>query len=78
MMTHKRERLQHLTREATNETGREPMEVVRLDQLVEVDAQELHRNAQVSTEVEMFGHFNDMVFLFRVLTSLVNTTGRFS
>ena len=39
MMAHECERLQHLTCEAANEASREPMEVVRLDELIEVDAQ---------------------------------------
>ena len=67
MVTHEREGLQHLARETTNKTCREPMEVVRLDQLVEVDAQQLHRDAQMATEVEVFSHLDDMVFLLRVL-----------
>ena len=67
MVTHQREGLQHLACEPSNETGREAMEVVRLDQLIEVDAQELHRNAQMATEVEMLGHLDDVVLLVRIL-----------
>ena len=43
------------------------MEVVRLDKLVEVDAQELHRNAEMSTEVEVLRHLDDMVLLLGIL-----------
>lgn len=39
MLPHEQQRLQHLTGEATDERGGETVEVVRLDQLVEVDAQ---------------------------------------
>ena len=67
MVSHQRERLQHLVRKPPDETGREPMEVVRLDQLVEVDAQELRRNAQMATEVEMLRHLEDVVLLVRIL-----------
>ena len=68
MMAHERERLQHLTCEAANEASREPMKVVRLDQFVKVNAQELHRNAQMTTEIEMLRHLDDMVLLFRILS----------
>ena len=67
MVAHERQRLQHLARETTNETGREAMEVVRLDQFVEVDAQELHRNAEMSAEVEVLRHLDDMVLLLGIL-----------
>ena len=43
------------------------MEVVRLDQFVEVDAQELHRYAKMATEVEVLGHLDDMMLLIGVL-----------
>ena len=44
MMTHERERLQHLACEPADKTGCEAMEVVRLDQLIQVDAEQLHRD----------------------------------
>ena len=47
------------------------MEVVRLDELVEVDAQELHRNAEMSAEVEVLRHLDDMVLLLLVLCILL-------
>ena len=43
------------------------MEVVRLDELVEVDAQELHCDAEMATEVEVLGHLDDVVLLVRIL-----------
>ena len=67
VVAHERERLQHLTCEATNEASREAVEVVRLDQLVEVDAQQFSRNAEVSTEVEMLCHLDNVVLLLVVL-----------
>ena len=67
VVTHECQRLQHLTCEATNQAGCESVEVVRLDQLVEVDAEEFHRDTQVPTEVEMFCHLDDMMLLVRVL-----------
>ena len=44
------------------------MEVVRLDELVEVDAQELHCDAEMATEVEVLVHLDDVVLLLRVLS----------
>ena len=67
MMTHEGERLQHLACEPADKTGCEAMEVVRLDELVEVDAQELHRNAEMSAEVEVLRHLDDMVLLLGIL-----------
>ena len=67
MVAHESQRLQHLAREAADQASRETVEVVGLDELVVIDAEEFHSDAQVSTEVEMFGHFNDMMFLIRVL-----------
>ena len=69
MLSHKQQRLQHLTGKATDERGGETVEVVRFDQLIKVDAQQLHRNTQVTTEVEVFSHLDDMVLLLSVLST---------
>ena len=69
VMTHEDQRLQHLTGEPPNEPCREPDKAVRLDKLVEVYAQELHRNAQMTAEVEVFSHLDDMVLLLSVLST---------
>ena len=67
VMAHKRQRLQHLASESPDETSRETMEVVSFDQFVEVNAEELHGDTQMVSEVEVFSHLDDMVFLLRVL-----------
>ena len=67
VMAHKRQGLQHLASESPDETSRETMEVVSFDQFVEVNAEELHGDTQMVTEVEVFSHLDDMVFLLRVL-----------
>lgn len=53
--------------EATNERGRKSNESIGFDQFIEVDAQQLHGNAQVITEVKMFGHFDNMMFFIGIL-----------
>lgn len=67
VLPHQRQRHQHLTREATNERGRESNESIGFDQFVQVNTQQLHRDAQVIAEVEMFSHFDNMVFFIRIL-----------
>ena len=67
MVAHESQRLQHLAREAADQTSRETMEVVGLDEFVEVDTQQLHRDTQVPTEVEVFCHFDNVMLLIRVL-----------
>ena len=67
MMPHQGQRSEHLACEPSNERRRETCETIRLDQLVQVDTQELHRNAQMATEVEMLGHLDDVVLLVRIL-----------
>ena len=61
--------MQHLAREASNERRREADEPIRLDQFVKVDAQELHCDAKVAAEVEVFRHFDNVVLLIGVLDS---------
>lgn len=59
--------MQHLTCEPANKPSRKSHETVGLDKLIEVNAQELHRDAEMTTEIEMFRHLDDMVFLILVL-----------
>ena len=67
VVPHKSQWLKHLTRKTTNQRRSEPDKTIRLDQLVQVDAQKLHRNAQVTTEVEVFCHLDNMMLLIVVL-----------
>ena len=70
MVPHEGQRQQHLAREAADEGGRETHEAVRLDQLVEIDAQQLHGDTKVVAEIEMFSHLDNMVLFVRVLRSI--------
>lgn len=61
------ERLEHLDREPANEGRREADEAVGLDELVQVDAQKLGRDAEVVPEVEVLRHDDDAVLLVGIL-----------
>lgn len=67
MVSHEGQRLQHLTSESANKGCREPDEVVRLDQFIKVDAQQLHRNAQVATKIEVLRHLDDVMLFVLIL-----------
>lgn len=69
VMSHQGQGLQHLTGEASNQSGGEAYEAIGLDQFVQVDAQELHGDAQVTAEIKMLSHFDNMVLLFSVLNN---------
>jgi len=67
MMPHQAQRQDHLTREASYQSSREPNKPVCFDQFVQVDAEQLHGNAEVIAEVEVFGHLDDMMLFFMIL-----------
>lgn len=67
MLPHKRKRVKHLACEPTNQRSRKPNKAIRLDELIQVDTQEFHGNAQVTTEVEVFRHLDNMMLLIVVL-----------
>lgn len=67
VVTEKRQRGKDLHREASDEDGRESSELVRLDELVEVDAEQLRDDAEVSSESERVDHPNDKVLLVGIL-----------
>lgn len=71
VVSHQRQRLQHLTREPPNERCREPNKAIGLDQLVQVDTEQLGGNAQMTTEVEMLDHLKNMVFLILILQTTI-------
>lgn len=66
VMTHQGQGSQHLTSESPDESCREPDEAVCLDELVKVDAQQLHGDAQVTAEIKVLSHLDHMVLLFRI------------
>jgi hypothetical protein len=69
VLSHQGQRHQHLIREATNKGGCEPDESVSFNELVQIDAQQFHCNAQMIAEIEMLIHLYDMVLFVRVLNN---------
>lgn len=70
MVPHQRERLKHLASEASDKSSGKAHETVRLDEFVQVDAQQLHGDTKVVAEVEVFRHLDNMVLLFLILKGL--------
>jgi len=66
MMAHQAQGHDHLTGEPPNQGGREAHETIGLDQLVQVDTEQFHGDAQVVSEVKVFCHLDDMMLLFLV------------
>lgn len=67
VVTQERKGPEELDRETTDERGRKAGKAVRLDQLVEVDAEQLGHDAEVSSERERVDHSDHKVLLVRVL-----------
>ena len=67
VMSHQRERGEHLGGETANQCRGKSDKPVGLDELVEVVAEEFHGNAQMIAEVEVLCHLDDMVFLVGIL-----------
>lgn len=70
MMSHQRQGLKHLASEAPDESSGKAHETVGFDELVEVDAEQLHGDAEVVSEVEVLRHLDDIVLLLLVLKGL--------
>lgn len=64
MVSHERQRKEHLTCEASDESSGEANETIRFDELIEVDTEEFHRNAQVVSEIKVFSHLDNVVLFF--------------
>lgn len=77
MVAEEGEGAEDLDREPTDEGRREAGEAVGLDELVQVDAQQLGDDAEVTSERERVDHSNDKVLLVGVLQveSLANARG---
>lgn len=58
---HDLETSQQLHREATDQGGRKPDKVVRLDQFVEIEAEQLRYDTQVISEREMIDNLDHVV-----------------
>ena len=72
VVPHQRQRHQHLTLETAYEGRCETNKAIRFDELVEIDAQEFHSDAEVAPKVEVFRHLDDIMFLIGVLWNLVS------
>lgn len=55
-----------MTRETTYERRCETDKAVCLDEFVEVDTKKLHSDAKVAPKVEVFRHFDDIVFVIGI------------
>lgn len=67
MVTQETQGCEDLSSEAPNQRSREAGEIVGLDQLVQVDAEQFGDDAEMTSERERIVHPNDVVRLVRVL-----------
>lgn len=67
MVTHKSKGGQHLASESPDESCREANEAVCFDEFIKIDAQKFHSNAEMTTEVEILRHFDDVVLFLGIL-----------
>jgi hypothetical protein len=74
MVSHENQRSQNLRREAPNQDRGESGELIRLDQLVQVHAEQFHYDAQMVTEIEVFVHSNNVMFVVGILDAAMNFT----
>lgn len=70
MVSHECQRLEHLTCEPSDQCSTKSNEAVRLDELIKIDTEQLHRYTQVIAEVKVFSHLDNMMFLVRILYAL--------
>jgi len=56
----------HLYSKSTDEDGREPRELIRFDQFVQVYTEHLGDDAEMASKVEVFGHPDHVVAILRV------------
>ena len=69
MVTHKGQRPKYLGRESADKSSGESNKIIGLDQLVQVDAEELHSDAQMSTEIKVLCHLDNVVLFIGILES---------
>ena len=67
MRPHELQRSKHLNRKSPNECRRESAEIVCLDQLVQVDAEQLGNDAQMTPEIKVIRHSHHVMFVLWVL-----------
>jgi hypothetical protein len=67
MMAHQSKGAEHLGRKSPDQCGGETNKSICFDQLIKVDAEQLHCNTEMVTEIEMLCHLDDMVFFIGIL-----------
>lgn len=67
VVTHKDKRHEHLRGEPSDQRGCESNKCICFDQFIKIDTHQLHCYAQVIAEIKMIIHFNDVMFLIRIL-----------
>jgi len=67
VVAHQAQGHDHLACESPNQRGGEADETIGLDQLVQIDTEQLHRDTEMIPEIKVLRHFDDMVLLFLVL-----------
>ena len=67
MTPHQLHTRQHLCRKSPDDRRREPSELICLDELVQIDTEEFGDNAEMRAEVEVVGHPDHVMFVFRIL-----------
>lgn len=66
-MTHQAQGHDHLACESPNQRSGEAGEAICLDQFVQINTEQLHRDTKMIPEIEMLGHFDDVMPFFFVL-----------
>ena len=56
-----------MRRESSDEVGGETNKSVSLDELIQIDTKKLHCDAEMIPEVEVLGHFDNVVLLVCIL-----------
>lgn len=67
VVAHQTQRHDHLTCESPNQRGGEADEAIGLDQFVQINTEQFHRDTEMIPEVKVLSHLDDMVLLFVVL-----------
>jgi hypothetical protein len=67
MGPHELQGREHLDSESPDQRRRESAKVVRLDQLVQVDAEQFGDDTKMTSKVEMIRHSNHVMFILWIL-----------
>ena len=76
VVAHQAQRHDHLACESSNQRGGEADETIGLDQFIQINTEQLHRDTEMIPEIKVLSHFDDMVLLFLVLRKAVQVGAR--